>query len=340
MRKIFTIAILALSINAFAQIPTNGLVAWYPFNGNANDASGNGNNGTVYGATLTADRFGNLNSAYSLDGINNYIELQGISIVGDFSFSGWIYLRSYNLSCAFFNLGNAGDTDGVNLNFTNLNTPSLHAQIWDGTTYTNANLFCSTTTIPLNSWTNITITLSGSNFSFYINGSLVNVITSSNIPGNINRLLQYIGKPTHNGNENTNGIFDDIRFYNRALNQSEITAIYNETPSACTQTITVTDTLIINANILGFNPVTYQNTIRIYPNPTNDHITIDNGNIANLTGYQIKITNSLSQQVFQSAINQQQFYVDLSTWTGNGIYFVHIIDGQGNTIDIKKIVLQ
>ena len=42
----------------------------------------------------------------------------------------------------------------------------------------------------------------------------------------------------------------------------------------------------------------------------------------------------------QSGITQQQFYVDLSTWTGNGIYFVHIIDGQGNTIDIKKIVLQ
>jgi len=49
-----------------------GLVAYYPFNGDANDASGNGNNGTVNGATLTIDRFGNTNAAYSFDG-NDYI---------------------------------------------------------------------------------------------------------------------------------------------------------------------------------------------------------------------------------------------------------------------------
>jgi hypothetical protein len=104
--------------------------------------------------------------------------------------------------------------------------------------------------------------------------------------------------------------------------------------------VSVVDTLIINSILTGLNPPNNTNVFKIFPNPTNDHITIDNGNIANLTGYQIKITNSLSQQVFQSAITQQQFYVDLSTWTGNGIYFVQIIDGQGNTIDIKKIVLQ
>jgi hypothetical protein len=107
-----------------------------------------------------------------------------------------------------------------------------------------------------------------------------------------------------------------------------------------TTLISVTDTLLINVTITSINPPNNINTFKVYPNPANDHITIDNGNIANLTGYQVKITNSLSQQVFQSAITQQQFYVDLSTWTGNGIYFVHIIDGQGNTIDIKKIVLQ
>ena len=44
-------------------------------NGNSNDSSGNGNNGTVYGATLTTDRFGNANSANSFNGTNNYIEI-------------------------------------------------------------------------------------------------------------------------------------------------------------------------------------------------------------------------------------------------------------------------
>jgi len=49
---------------------TDGLVAYYPFDGDANDASGFGNHGTVKGATLTADRFGNANSAYQFDGAN------------------------------------------------------------------------------------------------------------------------------------------------------------------------------------------------------------------------------------------------------------------------------
>ena len=57
------ICFLLLSFGAFAQtipsyVPTNGLVGWWPFNGNANDESGNGNHGTVNGAALTSDRFG------------------------------------------------------------------------------------------------------------------------------------------------------------------------------------------------------------------------------------------------------------------------------------------
>lgn len=102
---------------------------------------------------------------------------------------------------------------------------------------------------------------------------------------------------------------------------------------------TVTDTLIINTT-LSLPAPNNENTILIYPNPASDYITIDNGNFAAMAGYSIKIENNAGQQVFQSAINQAQFYVDLSTWTGNGLYFVHLIDAQGNTVTVRKIVLQ
>ena len=102
---------------------------------------------------------------------------------------------------------------------------------------------------------------------------------------------------------------------------------------------TVTDTLIINTT-LSLPAPNNENTILIYPNPASDHITIDNGNFAAMAGYSIKIENNAGQQVFQSAINQAQFYVDLSTWTGNGLYFVHLIDPQNNTVTVRKIVLQ
>jgi hypothetical protein len=80
----FAIFLLVL-FNAQAQsqtLPTDGLVGYFPFNGNANDESGNAHPGTVYGATPTTDRFGNPNSAYYFDGVDNYIVLPPNIITG------------------------------------------------------------------------------------------------------------------------------------------------------------------------------------------------------------------------------------------------------------------
>ena len=81
---------------SYAQIPpylpTNGLVGWWPFNGNANDESGNGNHGTVNGATLAVDRNGNANSAYSFDG-NSGITIPhstSLNIGSSCTFSFWL----------------------------------------------------------------------------------------------------------------------------------------------------------------------------------------------------------------------------------------------------------
>ena len=69
------LAIAGFAVTSLAQtvpnyVPSNGLVGWWPFNGNATDESINTNDGTVNGATLTADRFGNANSAYSFQNQN------------------------------------------------------------------------------------------------------------------------------------------------------------------------------------------------------------------------------------------------------------------------------
>ena len=53
-----------------SYVPTGGLVGWWPFNGNANDESGNGNNGTENGAALTTDRFGTANASFSFNAFN------------------------------------------------------------------------------------------------------------------------------------------------------------------------------------------------------------------------------------------------------------------------------
>jgi hypothetical protein len=72
---------------------TDGLVAWYPFNGNAEDESGNGHHGKVIGATLCKDRKGNEDTAYNFDGVDDYIKIKGNDQMdlGSFTISCWYY---------------------------------------------------------------------------------------------------------------------------------------------------------------------------------------------------------------------------------------------------------
>jgi len=82
--------------SSFAQAPTVGLVGYYPFDGNANDMSGNSNHGIPQnGVTLTTDRFGNANKAYSFDGMNDFITCgTNINLKNSFSISFFNYTYS------------------------------------------------------------------------------------------------------------------------------------------------------------------------------------------------------------------------------------------------------
>ena len=333
--------IAALMAQVPNYVPTNGLVGWWPFNGNAQDGSGNGNHGTVNGATLTSDRFGYSNNAYNFNGTTSYIKVNNSSSLesANISISFWIKSTGNQFQQVFYKVTPntaINETYSVPLNLLqagtlNFDLKNNNCNPGIGWQYFSGNIG------NISSWTNFVLTHNGSISRIYKNGQLLSSIPGafpiSNCPGG--DLL--IGCDWQMNNK-LNGQLDDIGIWNRALTQHEITDLFNG--NICFQTITVTDTLIINMGITGFNPLSYNNTIKIFPNPTNDHITIDYGNFATMNGYQLKIENSLGQQVFQGNINQQSNYLSLSNWGGNGLYFVRIIDPQGNTIDIKKIVLQ
>jgi len=171
--------------------------------------------------------------------------------------------------------------------------------------------------------------LISSNNEIYLTGYFQNTV-DFDAGTNINNLTSYGSQDAFilgvNNSFCTQTVYDTVTVYNTIT-------IYD------TLLTTVTDTLIINTT-LSLPAPNNLNTILVYPNPANDHVTIDYGNYAIMNGYQLRIENSLGQQVFQTAINQQSSYLDLSTWGGNGIYYVYIIDPQSNTIDIRKIVLQ
>ena len=330
----------------------NGLVGYWPFCGNANDESGNGNDGTVNGATLTEDRFGAANAAYDFDG-NDVIENNNWSSINgnqEFTVNFWTkYQPSLGWLVSF---GQPSNTNAFHIG-TAFQESNLYSSFW------NFSFNPTTNNYPVveidSSWTMVSVIYDNDTIYQHINGQQASSFSSIDLNENLLNGELNFGKQIGNYSEYFQGTLDDIGIWNRALSAEELQQLY--TLNACTFTIydtvivnnyvtiydtisiSVTDTLIINTIITTVQPV-QENTFLVYPNPANSHITIDYGNFAILNGYQLKIENSLGQQVFQTNITQQTDYLSLNNWGGNGLYFVHIIDAQGNTIDIRKIVLQ
>lgn len=220
-------------------IPTNGLVAWYPFNGNANDGSPNNNNGTINGATLTTDRFGNQNSAFLFDGIRSYIQVpssSSLSNVPSITISGWFNASNFTsdqgLVTKWFakNLG-YGNTDAYSCILSkNTYTNNLPSIIGATNTYSGYDLKTSNS-IPINTWTHFVFThdnITGG--KLYINGHLeATIISNQVICSSTNPLI--IGADNNLGNiyRLFNGKLDDIGIWNRALTQAEIQQLYTIT---------------------------------------------------------------------------------------------------------------
>jgi hypothetical protein len=253
MKKLHTLFLLSLiATSLFSQtlpsyLPANGLVAWYPFNGNANDESGNGNNGTVSGAILTEDRNGNLNTAYSFNGNNNYITVPFSgsfnSIQTGLTMSAWILMsggtgastppRVMELRGAY---GNGGDAGFVMLAQDNSNTSrSFEVRYYNNFGNTNISI-APTNNVSSLVWHYLVFTADGNSGigNFYIDGQLINDNSSMQFQGLINS-CNYNNNPLIIGAETSllgkwGGKIDDIAIYNRALTQEEITALYTGTP--------------------------------------------------------------------------------------------------------------
>ena len=108
---LLTISIVAHTQSVPSYVPANGLVGWWPFNGNANDESGNGNNGTPNGTISQPDRFGTPNSAYEFNGTSSKIDLSNNNIpIGNSSRSISLWFKmdvpATNIYASLVRLGN------------------------------------------------------------------------------------------------------------------------------------------------------------------------------------------------------------------------------------------
>jgi len=199
---------------------TAGLLAYYPFNGNANDESGNGNNGIVHGATLTTDRNGITNSAYYFDGTNNYIRIPQINWpalgTGDFTACAWVNISSFNDYRMIF----ADDILG-NFQFNITNGGGSFEFYFPGFGYRSDSY-----EFTISNWYHLTALRQNGILKFYINGLQFGSYNRSDAISKSSFLD--IGYRTSNNAHPFYGSIDDIRIYNRALTESEIQQLYNE----------------------------------------------------------------------------------------------------------------
>ena len=204
---------------------SNGLVAYYPFNGNANDESGSGNDGVVNGATLAIDRNGNAKSAYSFDGVNDNITTG--STFGDNAtqISVNLWFKSNSLKTRWSGIlgrdrgaANIDDVWNIILSKNEIKTEIVEK----------GNREFSLSHPIDTSWHNLSMVYNGVThvLKLYYDGSLKNQLTTDvGILNSTPELTLSIGSYSNN-TFMFNGLIDDIRIYDRALSESEIQELY------------------------------------------------------------------------------------------------------------------
>jgi hypothetical protein len=345
MKKITTILILiCISSKLFSQIPTDSLTAYWPFNGNAIDESGNGHNGIVNGATITADRFNNEGAAYYFDG-NDFIETLSTFDFEERSISLWVNptrtdgVNPYN-HVAFTQDGYELEYGLCRLDF-DTNVLKLWAGGSDGT--------YSTENFETNTWHHYVLIRDADSTYYYINNKLVYTSISDDYASTYDPNPQFvIGSGRSTELQFFEGYIDDIRIYKSVLNPEEISYLYYETPcigSIITDTtfitvvdsISVTDTLIIDVNL--DLPENHMTRIKVYPNPTNDIVYISVEDYNEINDYSIEITNEIGTLIYQSYLNEPLFEINLSQFGSNGLYFIKVRDDENQIIHVRKIIL-
>lgn len=234
------VATLGLTVATMAQnvpsyVPTSGLVGWWPFNGNANDESGNGNNGTVNGATLTTDRFGNTNSSYSFDG-NDWIEIYNKILPKNrtsFTISFWFYTNNSNGNLQSIITESSPTQNNYDYNYAGNFSTKLNWGISDYTksgpgsgAQVNAN-----TVVKVNTWVFgcLVNDINSNTIKVYHNGILENTVSSSwyTSMNNNTQIGRGIGGSSGIPAAYMDGKIDDIGIWSRALSQQEISALFN-----------------------------------------------------------------------------------------------------------------
>lgn len=201
-----------MSLTLFLLIPTSsvfaGLIVEYNFNGNALDSSGNGLHASVNGASLVADRFGNLNSAYQFDGNDQITSDSNFTDVwNNWTVDFWVKLNSVGSYMTFIEREQVGSFQDLEIGVAN------SGNLWLETDNSTPSTVLSSNLLNTNEWYNITVTYDGTSKRMFINGVLDTITSDPNAQVSLNAPLR-IGYHSNAGSRQyLDGILDDIRIF-------------------------------------------------------------------------------------------------------------------------------
>lgn len=207
----------------------SGLVAHYPFNGNANDVSGNENNGTVNGATQATDRFGNNQSAYFFDGSDDYINILNSETLKltSWTISCWVRVESNQSNGGAILAKDEVQNDKYNYKIMQKSNNTFTSQYETCNDDSDHTIYSDTA--DSNVWIHI-VSLRNDHtgkHAIYINGEKIEEGYWDDTPCTYNSDLK-IGFQDAKGGEvgHFYGLIDDIRIYKHALSENKVKTLY------------------------------------------------------------------------------------------------------------------
>ncbi len=235
------------SAQAPSYVPTSGLVGYWSFNGNANDESGNGNNGIVYGATLTSDKSGKTNAAYFFDGLNDRIEFSDRNFSNvKFSISIWVNSQSSSSNGgAVIGKTNWSDAQAEGFGFGVSPTELYYSvkglscvpgQGWNGNKSVKGRDFD-------NNWKHVVLVFDGISKYLYVDKVLINKSTIQNSAVNCPGGQIRLGAWWQNDPIWFKGSIDDLGIWNRVLTEEEIESLNKSTNEISN---------VVNSNLLSW----------------------------------------------------------------------------------------
>lgn len=263
-----TITVIVNAPPVLSQLPTSNIVAYYKFEGNANDVYGN-NNGTLQNNPVaTTDRFNVSNSAYIMDGSTNYVSTaNSYSNPTDFTISIW-FKTTTTTGGKLIGFGNSqtGSSGQFDRHIYMNNSGQLYFGIYTGAVYT----LNTTASYNDNNWHLATATLSStSGMAFYVDGQMIGTNAAITSAENHSGYWR-IGYDNTNGwtSQPTsfyfNGILDDALIYSRALTASEIATTYlspdgasNNSPVCAGTNLTLSGNIVPGATYIWTGPNNY-----------------------------------------------------------------------------------